>query len=51
MTHDDMADYFARLRVAHAPPPAPLVPVAGPLPAQQPVGKKGKKRKVQMTLV
>ena len=28
MMHDDMRDYFARLRAAHAPAPPPAPPVA-----------------------
>ena len=63
MTRADMADYFVRLRAAPAlPPPPPAEPneqrpiilstaPRPPAPVAQPVGKKGKRRKVQMTLV
>ena len=62
MTREDMADYFARLRAAPALPPAPAEPrpilIANNPPSPPPappvaqqVGIKGKRRKVQMTLV
>ena len=32
MMREDMADYFARLRAAHAPPPPPAAPAQLPPP-------------------
>ena len=57
MTREDMADYFARLRNARAPPvpaaaapPPPAVAAAvEPVIVAQPTGQ-GKRRKVQQTL-
>ena len=49
MTHDDMADYFARLRAARAPPPPAPAQPAPPLIIAEPTNN-GKRRKVQATL-
>ena len=57
MSHDDMADYFARLRaarappvpVAAAPPPPSAQPAPPPLIIAEPTNN-GKRRKVQQTL-
>ena len=51
MNREDMADYFARLRAAPAQLPAPPAAAIAPPPIAQQVGKKGKRRKVQSTLV
>ena len=55
MSHDDMADYFTRLRAARAPPvpaaaaPPPAQPAPPPLIIAEPTNN-GKRRKVQQTL-